>query len=125
MSNSLTLPDPSSLKTEMAACLLLKVILSLGVPHSFTVSWDVLAGVVVVVELLDAMVDDIADVVIDGSADVVVDGAVDVVVDGAADVVVDGAADVVAVVDGAAVGLTEQYQLSKWLAESSIAIFNI
>ena len=108
MSNSLTLPDPSSLKTEMGACLLLKVILSLGVPHSFTVSWDGLADVVVV-ELLDAMVDDIVDVVIDG----------------AADVVVDGAADVVAVVDGAAVGLTEQYQLSKWLAESSIALFNI
>ena len=83
----------------MGACLLLKVILSLGVPHSFTVSWDVLAGVVVVVELLVAMVDDIVDVVIDGAADVVV--------------------------DGAAVGLTEQYQLSKWLAESSIVFFNI
>lgn len=93
----------------MGACLLLKVILSLGVPHSFAVSWDVLAGVVVVVELLDAMVDDIVDVVIDR----------------AADVVVDGAADVVDVVDGAAVGLTEQYQLSKWLAESSIVVFNI
>ena len=81
----------------MGACLLLKVILSLGVPHSFTVSWDGLADVVV--ELLDAMVDDIVDVVVDGGADVVV--------------------------DGAAVGLTEQYQLSKWLAESSIKVFNI
>ena len=90
----------------MGACLLLKVILSLGVPHSFAVSWDVLAGVVVVVELLDAMVDDIVDVVIDRAADVVVDGAADVV-------------------DGAAVGLTEQYQLSKWLAESLIVFFNI
>ena len=88
----------------MGACLLLKVILSLGVPHSITVSWDGLADVVV--ELLDAMVDDIVDVV-----------------DGGTDVVVDGAAD--GVVDGAAVGLTEQYQLSKWLAESSISFFNI
>ena len=42
-----------------------------------------------------------------------VDDIVDVVIDRAADVVVDGAADVVDVVDGAAVGLTEQYQLSK------------
>ena len=91
----------------MGACLLLKVILSLGIPHCFTVSWDGLVGVVVVVELLDAMVDDIVDVVIDRAADVVVNGAADVVV------------------DGAAVGLTEQYQLSKWLAESSIAFFYI
>ena len=97
------LPDPSSLRIVIGACLVVKVILSFGIPHSgsvFAVVLVVGAGVDCVVETGDGDA-------VDAEVDAGVDAEVDFVVVGA---VVEG---VVAVVVVMVVGFTEQYHLSK------------